>query len=85
MITHEEIIEISKHYNLNINQSSTIERYVKQNQLREERAKKVEELLGFFQEREKLVMVMPNFGRTLAVQALNNIIKRKEKELEELK
>ena len=54
MITHKEIIEISKHYNLNINQSSTIERYVKQNQLKEERAKKVEELLELYQLKDEL-------------------------------
>ena len=49
-ITHEEIIEISKHYNLNINQSSTIEKYVLQQQAKEERAKKVEELLGLYRD-----------------------------------
>ena len=46
------------------------------------KVEKITELLGFFKEREKLVMVIP---RTLTLQTLNNIIKRKEKELGEMK
>ena len=35
-ITHEEVIQISKHYNLNINQSSTIEKYALQQQAKDQ-------------------------------------------------
>jgi hypothetical protein len=42
MIAHEEVIQISKHYNLNINQSSTIEKYATQQ-------KKVGKLLELYQ------------------------------------
>ena len=36
MITHEEVIQISKHYNLNINQSSTIEKYALHQQAKDQ-------------------------------------------------
>ena len=78
VITHEEVIQISKHYNLNINQSSTIEKYALQQQAKEERAKKVEELLGLYQGLRKTKSVFH-------VASIFENAKALEKELEEMK